>query len=58
MKKGYLALTVKDGEVVRIGNVDVFIRKHNGNLRLCIKAPKDIPIDRPKEFVKPKDKDL
>lgn len=59
MKNGFLTLTIKENEIVRIGSAEVFVRQsENGHIRIHIRAPQDIRVERPKQFVKPKDKDL
>ncbi|MDP6932244.1 MAG: carbon storage regulator [Myxococcota bacterium] len=43
-----LVLTQKEGEVLQVGqDVRIYIKRIKGNwVRLCIDAPKDVPLQR------------
>jgi sRNA-binding carbon storage regulator CsrA len=45
-KKGCLVLTVKLGEIVKIGDAIVTVRRKDGRTKLVIEAPKTTKINR------------
>lgn len=48
-KIGRLVLTLKYGEMLKIGDAEICVRQHNGNqIKIMVSAPKDVKILRSK----------